>query len=207
MTYTGEAINYVLSDKTMFPSASKDAHKMLVIITDGKSNSRNEKFNVKKMADKAREEDVMVIVVGIGKSVNHQELKDMADGNKENIFEWKSGYSNMEELAKMLKERAMAQICSWVAHATTQPTPAPTPEPTQGAEGYSECYMDEDFGKADKGCVIDQKIIPNESWFRRRNSPRDFCIQNECRKKGLWYKTEDWKDCGGWKFKGYCHKR
>jgi len=220
MTYTGEAINHVLSNKAMFPSASKDAHKMLVIITDGKSNSRNEEFNVKKMSDKAREKDILVIAVGIGKNVNQQELKDMADGKKENIFEWRDGYSNMEGLAKKLKERTMAQMCEWVGtfdfHKPTpeptlepmpEPTLAPTPEPTMAKEGYSKCYKNEDYDKGD--CKIDWDNIPAEGnpHFRRRTSKRDFCIQNECQQKGLHYRTSDWKDCGGWKFKGYCHKR
>lgn len=60
----------------------------------------------------------------------------------------------------MLKERTTDQLCTWVYPVTSRPTLAPTPEPTQAAEGYSECYMDEDFGKADKGCVIDPKIFP-----------------------------------------------
>jgi len=220
MTYTGEAINHVLSNKAMFPSASKDAHKMLVIITDGKSNSRSEEFNVKKMSDKAREKDILVIAVGIGKGVNQQELKDMADGKKENIFEWGDGYSNMEGLAKKLKERTKAQMCEWVGafsvHTPTpeptvapmpEPTLAPTPEPTMAEEGFSKCYNDEDYEKED--CKIDWDKIPPEGspYFRRRNSKRDFCIQNECQQKGLHYDTNNWKGCGGWKFKGYCHKR
>ena len=33
---------------------------------------------------------------------------------------------------------------------------------------------------------------------------RDDCIKRDCRKKGLKYKGK-WRDCGGWRFKGYCH--
>ena len=34
---------------------------------------------------------------------------------------------------------------------------------------------------------------------------RDNCIRRDCKKKGLTYRSSNgWKDCGGWKFKGYC---
>jgi len=103
---------------------------------------------------------------------------------------------------------------------TPEPTVAPTPEPTMAptesptpsptvkgyhVEGYSECYKDEDYGKNPDCTVVEPK--PEYGWFRRRNSPRDFCIFNECRKRGLYYKLEKYKDCGDWKFQGYCHKR
>merc|ERR1740123_768126 len=55
MTYTGEAIYHALNNKHMFPSAREDSKLILVIITDGRSNSVNEEMDVKKMADEARE--------------------------------------------------------------------------------------------------------------------------------------------------------
>jgi len=84
------------------------------------------------------------------------------------------------------------------------PVPAPTPPPTKGV-GWTDCYKDEEW----KTCGIDWNVINGiqKSWFRRRTSNRDYCIMSECRKRGLWYNTEKWHDCGGWKFKGWCHER
>jgi len=86
---------------------------------------------------------------------------------------------------------------------TPVPTVAPTPAPTKGRVGWSDCYKNEEW----QTCGIDWNVINGiqTSWFRRRTQNRDYCIMSECRKKGLWYKVDQWHDCGGWKFKGWCH--
>merc|ERR1719510_346168 len=115
MTYTGEAIDHVLNDDHMFKASRKGAKKILVVITDGQSNSLNEEMNVKLKADEARKQSIQVMAVGIGefkKEGKEELLDDIAGGKKENYFEWPKGYSNhMEGLAKKLAEVANKEIC------------------------------------------------------------------------------------------------
>merc|ERR1719510_2195752 len=119
MTYTGEAIHHVLNDKHMFKASRKGAKKILVVITDGQSNSFDDNFNVSDMADEARNQSIEVMAVGIGdfkgKEEERELLHDIAGGKKENYFEWPEGYSNhMEGLGKKLAEAANKEICKKV---------------------------------------------------------------------------------------------
>merc|ERR1719510_1954882 len=115
MTYTGEAIDHVLNDKHIFKASRKGAKKILVVITDGQSNSLDEEMNVKLKAAEARKQSIQVMAVGIGefkKKGKEELLDDIAGGKKENYFEWPKGYSNhMEGLAKKLAEVANKEIC------------------------------------------------------------------------------------------------
>jgi len=126
MTYTGEAINYVLNNTNMFPSGREDAKQILVIITDGQSNSKNEEFAIKKMADKARKEGIIVMAVGIGDFEGHKkELRDLAcekgcrrkgRKNKEtccHVFKAKKGYAHLgKKLINSLSKHTNEEICT-----------------------------------------------------------------------------------------------
>jgi len=114
MTYTGEAIHHVLTNEHMFPSARKDSKHMLVIVTDGKSNSKNKEFDVKKMSDNARAQKIEVIAVGIAinKKAEKKELTDMAD-DEENVFLWDEYSSDMSGLVKKLSEYTNKKICTY----------------------------------------------------------------------------------------------
>jgi len=107
MTYTGEGINHVLQKE--FPSGRRGAKKILVILTDGQSNSRNEAFKVDKMADKARSQRIVVLAVGIGKDVHRPELDAMA-GNDDHVFQ-SDGYSGLSKLTAKLSAETNAEIC------------------------------------------------------------------------------------------------
>jgi len=116
MTYTGEAIHHVLTDEHMFKASRKDAKKILVVITDGQSNSLDDNFKVEDMADEARNQSIEVMAVGIGDFEGADSEKELlhkiAGGKKENFFEWPEGYSNhMEGLSKKLAEVANKEIC------------------------------------------------------------------------------------------------
>jgi len=107
MTYTGEGINHVLQKE--FPRGRRGAKKILVILTDGQSNSRNGDFKVDKMADKARSQRIVVLAVGIGKDVHRPELDAMA-GNDDHVFQ-SDGYSGLSKLTAKLSAETNAVIC------------------------------------------------------------------------------------------------
>jgi len=129
MTYTGEAINHVLTDAHMFPSARAGAKKILVLVTDGESNSKNKDYDVKKMADEARKQKVEVMAVGIGldkigneksncwridyckgrREKARQEVRSLAK-NSSDVFEAES-YSDLERLGKVLADHTKEAIC------------------------------------------------------------------------------------------------
>jgi len=107
MTYTGEGINHVLQKE--FPRGRRGAKKILVVLTDGQSNSRNGDFKVDKMAEKARKRRIVVLAVGIGKDVHRPELDAMA-GNDDHVFQ-SDGYSGLSKLTAKLSAETNAEIC------------------------------------------------------------------------------------------------
>jgi len=72
--------------------------------------------------------------------------------------------------------------------------------PRTHADFWTQCYENNECKKKLPGADNEKNVKTT----RRRDNYRDNCIQDECMKKGLEWKSWVWKDCGGWKFKGEC---
>ncbi|XP_046876133.1 integrin alpha-X-like isoform X2 [Hypomesus transpacificus] len=87
-TYTPSAIRYVLEKMlTEERGMRRNSRKLLVVITDGKSNDPKESFE--KVLPLAEERGVVRIAVGVGNQVSPQELRQVAS-SPEGVFETKS---------------------------------------------------------------------------------------------------------------------
>lgn len=89
------------------------------------------------------------------------------------------------------------------------PTPKPTPAPTPYPEDWSECFETHQCERLlGKGVQVDDWVEYGNGekrlLFRRRNNPRDNCIVQSCNKRGQFWDQNRWKDCGHWKFAGWC---
>merc|ERR1712113_124033 len=71
-TFTGAGIEFATSN--LFDSAREDATKVLIVLTDGKSND-NAAFG----AQEARGEDITLFAIGVGNSIEQEELESIAN--------------------------------------------------------------------------------------------------------------------------------
>ncbi|KAI1903311.1 hypothetical protein AGOR_G00025900 [Albula goreensis] len=100
-TYTPSAIRYVLEQMfTEKRGMRKESKKLLVVITDGKSNDREEFSPVISMAD---ERGVIRYAIGVGKDYSREELEQIASSPKD-VFE-KDSFSALDSIRKQLQEK------------------------------------------------------------------------------------------------------
>ncbi|XP_062342329.1 integrin alpha-X-like [Osmerus eperlanus] len=102
-TYTPSAIRYVLQEMlTEKRGMRRNSRKLLVVITDGKSNDPKDSFE--KVLPLAEERGVVRIAVGVGNQVSSEELKQVAS-SPEGVFE-----TNSFEALKTIQVQIRNQI-------------------------------------------------------------------------------------------------
>jgi len=90
------------------------------------------------------------------------------------------------------------------------PTPKPTPAPTPYPEDWSQCWENQEClndlgGNVQLDVDVEDGNGNKRRLFRRRNNPRDNCIYRSClQRDGQIWDQSRWKDCGHWKFAGWC---
>nr|XP_015196350.1 PREDICTED: integrin alpha-X-like [Lepisosteus oculatus] len=104
-THTPSAIKYVLDNVfTKEQGMRQESKKLLVVITDGKSNDPKEKFeNVIPLAESR---GIIRYAIGVGKQISKQELKTIASSPKD-VFEVNS-FEALNSILKQLGEKIFA---------------------------------------------------------------------------------------------------
>merc|ERR1711953_972712 len=105
----------------LFDNAREDATKVLIILTDGKSND-NAAFG----AQEARGEDITLFAIGVGNSIEQEELESIAD-RPEYIFT----VEDFEELISTM-HTVSNEVCEFVNVLTKSPSAAPTTRAPSG---------------------------------------------------------------------------
>ncbi|XP_051749706.1 integrin alpha-X-like isoform X4 [Ctenopharyngodon idella] len=101
-TYTPSAIRFVLEE--MFSEKvgmRSNSQKLLLVITDGKSNDPKEEF--KNVILKANERDITRFAIGVGKEYSHPELEVIAS-SPQFVFETES-FSALTTILNQLREK------------------------------------------------------------------------------------------------------
>ncbi|XP_036380829.1 integrin alpha-X-like isoform X1 [Megalops cyprinoides] len=101
-TYTPSAIRYVLEKMlTTDRGMREDSKKLLVVITDGKSNDPKETFDT--VISMAEKRGVTRFAIGVGREYSRQELELIASSPKD-VFESQS-FSALNSIQQHLKEK------------------------------------------------------------------------------------------------------
>uniref|UniRef100_A0A8C8CI99 VWFA domain-containing protein n=1 Tax=Oncorhynchus tshawytscha TaxID=74940 RepID=A0A8C8CI99_ONCTS len=104
-TYTPSAIRYVLEEMmTEERGMRKHSRKLLVVITDGKSNDPKETFN--SVIPLAEMKDVIRFAIGVGKQFSRQELEQIASFPNF-VFETNS-FDALQSIQNELREKIFA---------------------------------------------------------------------------------------------------
>ncbi|XP_020622801.1 coadhesin-like isoform X3 [Orbicella faveolata] len=105
-TFTDRAIK--LAGEVMFTTAGgerPDKADVLIILTDGRTNENSEPYDV--VNQPLRAKGVKIIAVGVGKRIFKEELKKIALGKEENVFQ----ISDFDKLSKELLQPIIDMSC------------------------------------------------------------------------------------------------
>ncbi|KAI5086526.1 integrin alpha-X-like [Silurus meridionalis] len=101
-TYTPSAIRFVLEE--MFQESvgmRNNSQKLLIVVTDGKSNDKNDNF--KSVIDLANKRGVTRFAIGVGEEYSREELEQIASDPRY-VFETPS-FSSLSSIVSQLTER------------------------------------------------------------------------------------------------------
>ncbi|XP_078373834.1 coadhesin-like [Oculina patagonica] len=87
-----------MASKELLPEDRPDVPHVLLVITDGKTSRRSKKY--KDVLKPFKDENVKVIAIGVGPSVDLAELTEIADGKKENVVQ----VDKFDKLVMRIKE-------------------------------------------------------------------------------------------------------
>merc|ERR1719397_2228573 len=112
-TFTGAGIEFATSN--LFVDVREDATKVLIVLTDGKSND-----DAAFAAKSARDEDITIFAIGIGNGIEQEELESIAD-HPEFIFT----VEDFEELISTMHS-VSNEVCEFINVLTKSPSAART---------------------------------------------------------------------------------
>merc|ERR1711941_106768 len=104
-----------------FVDVREDATKVLIVLTDGKSND-----DAAFAAKSARDEDITIFAIGIGNGIEQEELESIAD-QPEFIFT----VEDFEELISTMHS-VSNEVCGFINVLTKSPSAAPTTSAPSG---------------------------------------------------------------------------
>ena len=117
-TYTGDGIDYMSNVQLSSSVVRPQADRVGVVITDGQSTDPT---RTKQAAKEARDNGIILIAVGVGKAINHQELVDIA-GKESRVIE----VGNYNQLKRIMTK--LAELICYHEPIPTTPTPPLCPK-------------------------------------------------------------------------------
>lgn len=127
-TFTGAGIEFATSN--LFVDVREDATKVLIVLTDGKSND-----DAAFAAKSARDEDITIFAIGIGNGIEQEELESIAD-HPEFIFT----VEDFEELISTMHS-VSNEVCEFINVLTKSPSAAPTTSAPSGRPSARTTYL------------------------------------------------------------------